>query len=136
MNEKSNTKRFRASLRRVGAGVWDAPAITAWRRETLRDARAGAVPWTVAVYRVDLAYGGPQEGGWYFHIGERVRIARVYKRRRDAQRYCRRYNDLLATLVNAGLPSIYHTNSEGMLDAQVWQGEPPAGYPDRRPHYE
>lgn len=37
-------------------------------RSTSRDAR-----WvTVAVYEVSLAYGGPEEGGWWYHAGSLI----------------------------------------------------------------
>ena len=28
--------------------------------------------WYVNIYKVDRAYGGPEEGGWYYDVGELV----------------------------------------------------------------
>ena len=33
--------------------------------------------YVVAFYAVDRAYGGPEEGGWWFDTGELVRLPRV-----------------------------------------------------------
>ena len=33
--------------------------------------------YVVAFYAVDRAYGGPEEGGWWFDTGELVRLHRV-----------------------------------------------------------
>lgn len=33
-----------------------------------------ADPFYIAVYRVDRAYGGPEEGGWYYDCGELIKV--------------------------------------------------------------
>ena len=33
---------------------------------------------TRTVYLIDRAYGGPEEGGWWYDTGERVRIIRTF----------------------------------------------------------
>lgn len=51
----------------------------------------------VTVYLVDRAYGGPEEGGWYFNCGERQKNRRgfVFQNDDKACTFCRRYNERL-----------------------------------------
>lgn len=99
--------------------------------------------WTVAVYSVDRAYGGPEEGGWYYTHGDIVRrgefmvLRRSFLTREEAGAYALSLNcgDLLKG-ENAGKPSIYSVLSEGALEARVFEGEAPATFPATRPHFE
>lgn len=48
--------------------------------------------FSVAIYEVSRAYGGPEEGGWYFDSGQRIdETVRTYRNapegREEAQRY-------------------------------------------------
>ncbi len=38
----------------------------------------GMMANTRTVYLIDRAYGGPEEGGWWYDTGERVRIIRTF----------------------------------------------------------
>lgn len=41
----------------------------------------------VAVYKTGKAYGGPEEGGWWYYCGEHVRTVRVFKNGRQRHRF-------------------------------------------------
>lgn len=108
------------------------------------------IRYIVAFYDVDRAYGGPEEGGWWYDTGALVRISRVFSNEDSAYTYCRRANDLLhfirwrkrgralpmARAAQRDRPSISHTNSEGRIHAEVHEDFAPQGYPNGRPHYE
>ena len=51
--------------------------------------------YVVAFYAVDRAYGGPEEGGWWFDTGELVRLHRVCLTEAAAARLAVRANRLL-----------------------------------------
>jgi hypothetical protein len=93
--------------------------------------------YTVAVYLVELAYGGPEEGGWWYQCGELVRQMRTFKSEERASLYCMRLNELLKVTLNKGRRPISSVASNGRYNAEVMNGRcAPAGIPERRPHYE
>jgi len=92
--------------------------------------------YIVAVYLCDQAYGGPEEGGWWYDVGTLARVLRVYPSATRAYAVCRRANDLLHRFVNQDRPEITNSNSEGRYYAEVHEDHAPASYPDARPRYE
>lgn len=123
--------------------------------------RAAKPPfWTVAIYLVDLAYGGPEEGGWWYGCGERVDHAlegvnpnslltvltgegTIYKDNEDqtageqeAHAYAALLQNQLDATVNRGRRDINSVLSEGRYQAIAHPGHPPHHFPERRPHYE
>ena len=50
--------------------------------------------YTVAIFFVDRAYGGPEEGGWWFDTGEPdndyARFTRGFRTQKAASDYCKR----------------------------------------------
>lgn len=134
---------------------------TAQSESSLDDDLARETPapfWTVAIYLVDLAYGGPEEGGWWYGCGERVDHAlegvnpnslltvltgegTVYDALPDrAEREACDYRELLQTqldaTVNRGRREISSVLSEGRYEARAYPGHPPHHFPERTPHYE
>ncbi|MEB8515134.1 hypothetical protein [Acidithiobacillus ferriphilus] len=96
--------------------------------------------YTVAIYLVDLAYGGPEEGGWYYECGEPApefaAKTRGFARENDAHRYCKKLNgSAFLDDLNKGRPSICSVLSRGLYSAVVREGNP-APYPAIKPHYE
>jgi len=95
--------------------------------------------YTVAVYLCDRAYGGPEEGGWWYDCGvpsdEHARFTRGFKRESDAIKYARKLNDTHAEKWNEDRRDISSVLSEGQFYAEVHEGNP-APYPKIRPHYE
>lgn len=95
--------------------------------------------YSVAICLVDLAYGGPEEGGWYYQVGEPSEDHLIYLRGFDdeeaAYEYCRELNKTVQPILNKGRPEISASNSIGRYVADVFEGLPKA-YPKTKPHYE
>jgi hypothetical protein len=100
----------------------------------------------VALYLVDLVYGGPEEGGWWYQGGTLVVSPEAYYdiggapaafvERGDAIAYRERLEPNLAAL-NAGRPPIEATNSVGIYELRLMRAQLlPAHFPDQQPHYE
>jgi hypothetical protein len=92
--------------------------------------------YTVAFYEIDRAYGGPEEGGWYFNTGTLIRIARTFKSEDAAFAFARRANHILA-IIQCGkrdLSSVLYVG--GRYSAEVYDTLPPPFYPATRPYYE
>lgn len=95
--------------------------------------------YVVAVYLVDKAYGGPEEGGWWFTYGEPVAEfaskTRGFTREHDATRYAARLNrSAFMAELNQGRRDIDSVLSTGIYSAEVSEGNP-APLPAARPHY-
>lgn len=97
--------------------------------------------WTVAINLVDRAYGGPEEGGWYYDCGEpseAPRLARwtkVFTSEKEAIAYSHRLGDTVCKRANKGRRPRWSVLSEGEYQAYVHEGYP-AAWPAKRPHYE
>jgi hypothetical protein len=93
-------------------------------------------PYRIAVYELDRAYGGPEEGGWWYDTGERVRIIeRDFADYETACAACRRCNDWLDTLQRGARPVSSVAYRGGRYGTRVFRN-PPAFYPQHRPIYE
>jgi hypothetical protein len=99
--------------------------------------RARPCRYAVAVYLVELAYGGCEEGGWWYQCGELVRQMRTFISEERASDYCYRLNMLLDATLNKGRRPISSVASDGRYSARVMDGRTaPAGFPETRPYYE
>lgn len=111
------------------------------RRHRRRQSRNKGV-FCVAIYLVDQAYGGPEEGDWYYTAGdlseepEHLHKMRMTHDEASAYAYARRLNDTVCALWNVGRRSQYSVLSEGVYEAQVHEGPCPKHFPAVRPHYE
>lgn len=95
--------------------------------------------YLVSVYLEDLAYGGPEEGGWYYNTGELVRTVKLFRSEERANDYCRRLNQKLRSREfgpNKDRRDISSVLSEGIYSADVHEDFAPRYYPERKPHYE
>ncbi len=88
----------------------------------------------VNVYLIDRAYGGPEEGGWYYDCGEAI-ASKQYHTQEGADKalegrlqWCEEENRHRRSDTSSVL-------SEGCYVARV-EDEPAKDYPDTRPHYE
>ena len=96
---------------------------------------APTVAYYVNEYRTDRAYGGPEEGGWWYDTGEFVRCLGVHLDRNAAEQ---QRNSLTGDLDNRrqGLHSPGSVLSEGDWP-DIWIEEHPgANFPTESPRYE
>lgn len=113
--------------------------------EAQPDGAAAGLFW-LALYLVDLAYGGPEEGGWWYQAGTLVVDPETYRKLDAApsafmsQEGARRALpplDARLTALNEGRPPIEATNSVGIYEWRVIQAPTlPTHFPTTRPHYE
>lgn len=104
--------------------------------------------YSVAIYLIDRAYGGPEEGGWYYNRGVIVDcpldgidvydLTRLFPADQlDQARICR--DQLQAKLdagPNVGRRDIGSVLSNGSYAAIIEDGLPRRHWPRVRPHYE
>lgn len=107
--------------------------------------------YAVAVYDQWQEYGGPEEGGWYYHAGELVGVSAWYSNEDVAYEHARMLNANFApersrygdgpTAEVVELPRRRYPegwcHNYGDIDEEslplVW--DIPAYYPEERPHY-
>ena len=94
------------------------------------------IRYCVAVYMIDKAYGGAEEGGWWYTYGDLVKLLKVFGNEKQAYDYANRLNDRLETTLNKGRRSISSVLSEGRYSAKVYENSPPQHFPEVTPHYE
>lgn len=96
--------------------------------------------YVVAVYECHQAFGGHEEGGWWYDTGHLARIVRTFRGSEyAANRYCRRLNERLDSRrigPNQGRREYTSVLSEGEYRARVYTTTAPENFPDSRPHYE
>ena len=98
--------------------------------------------YTVAIYMEDRAFGGHEEGGWYYDVAELVMepraavLLRGFDKEEDAFAYADTLNDTTIPQWNEGRPEVSSVSSEGRYHAIVNEGMPKPFYPETRPHYE
>jgi hypothetical protein len=108
--------------------------------------------YTVAIYLVDKAYGGHEEGGWWFEYGDRVdepmdgilpdTLLSVFYQHGHLDRgaayaqahyYAETLQKVLDVSINVGRREISSMASEGRYYAMVHPGYPPQHFPERKP---
>lgn len=102
--------------------------------------------YTVAIFLVNRAYGGPEEGGWWYDYGVLIDdalpeaaeygIPSIYASETAAEAHSEQMQVRLDLTVNLGRRSIDSVLSTGRYQAMVFPGYPPAHWPETRPHYE
>lgn len=91
--------------------------------------------FVVAFYEIDRACGGVEEGGWWYDTGRLVRLHRVCATEARAGAAAARANRLLAKLQRGRRPVSSVAYTGGCHAALVFEGNPPPGFPEKRPHY-
>ena len=95
--------------------------------------------YVVAVYECEQAYGGPQEGGWWFDVGTLARVVKTFASETRAYGYMTRLNRRLKSRAigpNQGRRDYSSVLSDGEYFANVYENTAPEGFPDRKPRYE
>lgn len=90
----------------------------------------------VSIYHVDMAYGGSEEGGWWYDRGSIVRTVKTFKNEDLACAYCRKLNAKLDGLVNKHFRPKSSVISDGVYEAHIHENHAPKGFPETRPYYE
>lgn len=97
--------------------------------------------YVVCVAMTDKAYGGPEEGGWYYDttepcLGGDYPIPVVVKTRDEAEAAADKMDADFITDANEGRPSTSSVLSRGRYTAMIYEGEWPTSLPKEIPHYE
>ena len=90
--------------------------------------------FSVAIYSMDRAYGGPEEGGWYYDVGHRVdETVRIFYNTAEGIYEAKRYVESLHALQ---FPTRATRYGYQCYSSRVYSEElPAAGFPNRRPVY-
>jgi len=86
--------------------------------------------YLVIAYIVHRHYGGPEEGGWWYEGGERIRVLKVFRKEADAWKYASRVND---RITKWGVP-LWRTGGYGFR-AKVYRDRSPQFFPTKTPRY-
>jgi hypothetical protein len=93
----------------------------------------------VSIYMVDRAYGGPEEGGWWYNCGAPVLALGKFTRCFETYQEAMVYRDDLVVhqlpLLNKGRRPISSVLSEGRYDVVIDEDEYPTPFPKERPYY-
>jgi hypothetical protein len=91
--------------------------------------------FSVYLFEVDRAFGGHEEGGWWFDVGQPVthKANRTFSNRGAAISYYRSLADL-ETQLNDGLADLDSVCCSGVYRFIVSKGAPKA-FPETRPYY-
>lgn len=88
----------------------------------------------VNIYHVSLSRGGPEEGGWWYDVGEFLRCSFVSMRREEAVTARNKLSRRWADKVNEGSPPKHSVVSSGVYEVHVDE-YPGHDFPEVRPHY-
>jgi hypothetical protein len=98
--------------------------------------------YTVAIYMEDRAFGGHEEGGWYYDTAElctepkAAQYLRGFNKQEEAAEYASKLNAEVMPKWNEGRADISSVLSEGRYVAMYCEGTPKPYYPETQPHYE
>ena len=90
----------------------------------------------VAFYEIDRAYGGPEEGGWWYDCGELARVLKVVPTAQAAYALAARANRLIDRLQRGKRDVGSVIYSGGRYTACVFEDIAPRRFPETRPFYE
>lgn len=95
---------------------------------------------TIALHNVDQAYGGPEDGGWYYSCGmpcdDLAEFTRTIKNRNAAERYAEKLNKLADDL-NHGKREVSSVIYDGdRVTAIIDRGPIAKAWPPTRPYYD
>lgn len=102
--------------------------------------------YSVAIYLEDRAYGGVEEGGWWYNCGELINdvlggiaaedMIKTFPSLEQAELWEKQLQSKLDAGPNIGRRSINSVLSEGRYTAMVVGGYPAKHFPPTKPHYE
>lgn len=111
-------------------GSWDDLILMNSDRIEILDSSLTPIRWWVAVYEEDQGYGGPEEGGWWFDIGEVKQVVPC-----SSYEQAENMRELLRTeWKDEGRPTYSVLYSGGNYRISIEKNYP-KDYPQRVPHY-
>lgn len=94
--------------------------------------------FSVSIHLFDKAYGGPEEGGWWYQYGSPdegySKYTRFFKTRDEAITYANSLDSIISKL-NENRPSVSSVSSIGRYCWMI-QDDAPHSWPEQVPHYE
>ena len=100
------------------------------------DIAIGETVYYVNEYEVDRAYGGPEEGGWWYDTGRFIRCRGIYTESYLAKTRQLQIEEEEMPERRKGLRSPGSVLSTGEWPIVVYEDHPGRDYPRERPHYE
>lgn len=91
--------------------------------------------YVLAFYELDRAYGGREEGGWWYDTGNLVRLVGVVKTKAEADRICDRANRLLRHLQRNKRPISSVIYGGGIYRLEAHPDLAPGFWPESKPTY-
>lgn len=91
----------------------------------------GADPTTIQVHDIYQAYGGPEEGGWWYEVGQALATHCIFSKKQCI----RRCIQLTEEYQLHNQPAINDTRNLSRIEARLDQGYA-RHYPEVRPRYE
>jgi hypothetical protein len=98
-------------------------------------AEAMSTSYVVALYETDKAYGGPEEGGWWYDTGTLVRIIKVFKNEDKAWEYVNRATPSIDKVLNKDRYPVSSVLCTGWYSLEVHEDIAPQTYPTKTPRY-
>lgn len=99
--------------------------------------------WCVSMFEIGRAYGGPEEGGWWYdygipmHNNPRPRLVLRFTNELEADECCYRWNKLIESFgLNDGRRPMSSVIGDDHIRAVVSCGPEPLAYPENQPHWE
>lgn len=91
----------------------------------------------INVLRETREYGGPEEGGWYYKMMERIIVVPIYRLSIADREYmlwllCKQYKVFEQNVSE----DLYSVNANGFYHVTVDEEIAPRVTPERKPHYE
>ncbi|MEM7711444.1 MAG: hypothetical protein AAF264_11985 [Pseudomonadota bacterium] len=93
------------------------------------------IRYVVALYEIDRAYGGPEEGGWWSECGTLLRPLCVTRDADAADARATRANRLIERLQRGRRSVSSMAYDGGRFAAHVFAATAPRTFPERRPSY-
>lgn len=92
--------------------------------------------YILSFYEIDLGYGGPEEGGWYFETGNLIRSFKILSNKDEASKLCRRANSLLEKLQKnkREVSSVLYSGERHAV--LIHKNKAPDYYPQIKPIYD
>jgi len=87
-------------------------------------------PTTITIHETTLNYGGPEEGGWWYHAGLPVLTHCIFSKRQAIQTFIQYFDEYeVAEQPSLGLSTTYHNYEVNFSNdfAKL--------YPTSKPHY-